>query len=59
MPFDFPMDVPARIIDRLARAGVLKDAAKCDIFLMDRVSDEKRITWMRVLHPTSNAAVCG
>ncbi len=56
MPFDMPAEttiVPARIIARLARAGVLNDAAGCDTFLGDRFCDRKRITWMSILHPTA------
>lgn len=55
MPLDFPTDVPARILNRLARIGLLSDPAACDSWLRDRFDATKRVSIMRTLFP---AVVC-
>jgi len=42
MPFDFPPTVHPRLLNRMARAGVLNDPATCSQWLRDRVSRDKR-----------------
>ncbi len=57
MPFDFPPDTNARLIARLARAGVLNDPATCSQWLRSRVDRAQRLQLMDDLFPISVAAV--
>lgn len=54
MPFDFPPAIEPRLLERLARAGVLNDASLCSQWLLDRVDHAKRRQILNELFP-----ICG